>query len=44
MPKLSKEERALVDQVSAETREEYTINITRKVRLSGSPEERETFR
>jgi|MudIll2142460700_1097286.scaffolds.fasta_scaffold03917_3 hypothetical protein len=44
MPKLSKEERALVDQVSAETLEEYTINITRKVRLSGSPEERETFR
>jgi len=44
MPKLSKEERALVDQVSAETLEEYVINITRKVRLSGSPEERETFR
>ena len=44
MPKLSKEERALVGQVSAETLEEYVINITRKVRLSGSPEEREAFR
>jgi len=44
MTKLSKEERALVDQVSAEHLEDYVINITRKVRLSGSPEERETFR
>ncbi|MBP2672065.1 MAG: peptidase, partial [candidate division NC10 bacterium] len=44
MTKLSKEERALVDRVSAEHLEDYVINITRKVRLSGSPEERETFR
>ena len=44
MPKLSKEEHALIGRVSAETLEEYVINITRKVRLSGSPEERETFR
>ncbi len=44
MTKLSKEERALVEQVSAEHLEDFAINITRKVRLSGSPEERETFR
>jgi hypothetical protein len=44
MAKLSKEEQALVSQVSADTLEEYVINLTRKVRLSGSPEERETFR
>lgn len=44
MTKLSKEERALVEQVSAEHLEDYVINITRKVRLSGSPEEREVFR
>ncbi len=43
MAKLSKEEEALVDQVSAEHLEECVINITRKVRLSGSPEEREAF-
>ncbi len=44
MAKLSKEEGALVDQVSSERLEECVINITHKVRLSGSPEERETFR
>jgi hypothetical protein len=44
MAKLSKDEQALITQVSAESLEEYVINITRKVRLSGSPEERETFR
>ncbi len=44
MSKLSKEERALVEQVSAERLEDHVINITRKVRLSGSPEEQETFR
>jgi hypothetical protein len=44
MPSLSKDEQALVNQVSAETLEEYTMNLTRKVRLSGSPEEREAFR
>jgi hypothetical protein len=44
MAKLSKGERALVDQVSAARLEDFVINITRKVRLSGSPEEREVFR
>jgi hypothetical protein len=44
MAMLSKEEQALVREVSAETLEKYVINLTRKVRLSGSPEERETFR
>jgi len=42
--KLTAEERALLGQVSAATLEEYTINITREVRLSGSPEERRAFR
>ena len=42
--KLSEEERGLINQVTAETLEEYTMNITRKVRLSGSPEEKEEFR
>jgi hypothetical protein len=44
MAKLSKDEQALVDQVSAEQLEEFVINITRRVRLSGSPEEQKTFR
>ena len=44
MAKLTKDERALIDQVSEARLEEFVINITRKVRLSGSPEERETFR
>lgn len=44
MAKLTKDERALLDQVTAETLEEYTIGVTRRVRLSGSPEEREAFR
>ena len=42
--KLSREEQAVARQVTAETLEEYTINLTKKVRLSGSPEEREAFR
>jgi hypothetical protein len=41
---LSKEERALCDQVSAERMEAHLLALTRKVRLSGSPEERQTFR
>jgi peptidase M28-like protein len=44
MAKLTKDERALIEQVSVSRLEEFVINITRKVRLSGSPEERETFR
>jgi hypothetical protein len=44
MRRLSQDEQALIDQVSAERIEEYILRITRKVRLSGSPEERETFR
>jgi hypothetical protein len=44
MTTLTKEERALVNQVTAETLEAYTVGITRKVRLSGSPGEREAFR
>ncbi|HSB80643.1 MAG TPA: M28 family peptidase [Candidatus Methylomirabilis sp.] len=42
--KLSKVEQALAGQVSAERLWEYTLNIARKVRLSGSPDEAESFR
>ncbi|MCX5732837.1 MAG: M28 family peptidase [candidate division NC10 bacterium] len=42
--RLSRDEQALARQVTAETIEEYTLHITRNVRLSGSPEEREAFR
>jgi Peptidase family M28 len=44
MAKLSKEERALIGEVSAERLEDFVMHITRAVRLSGSPEERATFR
>lgn len=44
MATLSKDERALCGRVSAEHIEEHLLHLTRKVRLSGSPEERETFR
>lgn len=42
--RLSKEEQALVEQVSVENLEDFTMHIARKVRLSGSPEERASFR
>jgi hypothetical protein len=44
MIQLSRDERALIGQVSAERIEESIVRITRKVRLSGSPEERDAFR
>jgi len=44
MAKLTKDERALTEQVSVAHLEKFVIDITRKVRLSGSPEEREMFR
>ena len=42
--KLSKEEQALAGQVSAERLWDFTANIARKVRLSGSPDEGASFR
>ena len=42
--KLSREEQAPVEQVSAERLWDYTASIARKVRLSGSPDERDAFR
>lgn len=42
--KLSKQEQALAGQVSAERLWDFTLNIARKVRLSGSPDEGESFR
>lgn len=42
--KLSKEEQALAGRVSAERLWDFTVNIARKVRLSGSPDEGESFR
>ena len=42
--KLSKAEQALAGQVSAERLWDFASNIARKVRLSGSPDEAESFR
>ena len=42
--KLSREEQALAAQVSAERLWDFTVNIAQKVRLSGSPDERDSFR
>jgi hypothetical protein len=44
MATLSDDEQALVNQVSAARLEDLVVKITRKVRLSGSPQERQTFR
>ena len=44
MAKLTAAERALANQVSAERLEDFLIHVTRRVRLSGSAEERTTFR
>ncbi len=42
--KLSREDQAVIGQVSAERLQEHVMRIARRVRLSGSPEERESFR
>ncbi|HSB69688.1 MAG TPA: M28 family peptidase [Candidatus Methylomirabilis sp.] len=42
--RLSKQEQALAEQVSAERLWDITAAIAQKVRLSGSPDERESFR
>jgi hypothetical protein len=42
--KLSREDQTLAAQVSAERLWDFTANIAQKVRLSGSPDERDSFR